>query len=274
MKNPHRRDGGGPGRQDNPKAQHNTTAQRHVHYIMGRNCLREVLRRDPERIKKIYAGRHLEQQGGGDEIGRLADRHRIPVEFVAPEKLSALVQSESHQSYVAEVAPRPTLELRDFIDQAEGRERGLLLILDSILDPQNVGTILRAAECFGAEAVIWSRNRGVPLTPAVSKASVGASELVPIVLVSNLVEATERIKKAGYWTVAAALGEEAVNINEFDFPAKAAVIMGAEGEGIQPLLLKQVEYKVIIPMYGQIDSLNVSQATAVFLSRYRAIHSK
>ena len=142
-------------------------------------------------------------------------------------------------------------------------------MLDSIMDPHNFGAILRAAECFGVDAVLWSKNRGCDITPVVAKVSVGASELLPLVPVSNLAQALERLKDAGVWSIAADVSPEAQPIDQFEFPTKSLILLGSEGEGLQPLLLREAEFKITIPLHGKIDSLNVSQAAAVMLAAAR-----
>ena len=138
-------------------------------------------------------------------------------------------------------------------------------MLDSIFDPQNVGAILRAAECFGADAIITSKNRGCPMTPTVSKASAGASAFVPHVEVSNLADSAQRLQNEGFTLVVADMDgdENAV------WPDKLLLVMGSEGTGVQPLLKKRADLIVRIPMYGKIASLNVAQACAVLLDRAR-----
>ena len=180
-------------------------------------------------------------------------------------KLTSLVQSESHQGFVAEVVEREGVDLKSFLKSAP--EKSLVVMCDSITDPQNFGTILRACECFGVDALVYSKNRNVGLTPVVSKASVGGSELVPLIPVSNLADTMKKFQDAGYFSVAAERSDQ--NLYSFEFPQKTLLILGAEGKGIQPLLSKKSDFRIEIPMHGSIDSLNVSQATAVLLSAWR-----
>jgi 23S rRNA (guanosine2251-2'-O)-methyltransferase len=133
--------------------------------------------------------------------------------------------------------------------------------------------VLRSAECLGVSGAIWSWNRGASLTPAVTKVSMGASELVPIVQVANLAEAVRRLKQADFWVVASAVHGDAVPLPAFDFPARTALILGSEGEGIQPLLLKEADFTVHIPMTGRLESLNVAQAATVFLYEWSRRHA-
>lgn len=227
---------------------------------MGRNCVKEVLRYSPERIIKIFTA------NPDSELKMLSENHHIPLTIVDKGELSRMVNSDSHQSIAALLKDKPSLSLDDYLKSSQKKESDLVLLLDSINDPQNLGALLRAAECFGVGAVMWSKNRGCDITPTVSKASVGATELVDIVKISNLVEAAKTLKEEGYQVIAAEVGKEAHSLYQFNFPAKAALIVGSEGPGVRPLLSKQADHQVYIPMLGTIDSLNVSQATAVFLS--------
>lgn len=208
------------------------------YWIMGKRCVAEVEKREPHRIIEIL---------------------RTPK--VRAEKLEKLVGSSSHQGVIARVKKKPALG----IDDLAGASR--LLALDSIEDPQNVGAIFRAAECFGVDGLLWSKNRGAPMTPVVSKVSVGASEVVPYAIVSNLAESLRQLKDRGFWVVVADMGGE--NYQTLDLPEKTVLVMGSEHKGVRPLIAKLADLTVSIPLAGEIDSLNVSQAAAVLLSGLR-----
>lgn len=242
----------------------NYMAVRGARLIMGQNCVNEVLKIAPERILKIYTTALDEPMK--DKL----KKEGVPVVVVSRQKLSEMVNSDSHQSIVAEVKERGYQTLKEYIKESNPNKRDLVLVLDTINDPQNLGTLLRSAECFGVGAVLWSKNRGCDITPTVSKASVGASELVNIIKVSNLVEAVRSLKEDGYQVVTAEVGKECSSLYDFEFPDKTVLIMGSEGEGVRALLSKQADYRIFIPMKGRIDSLNVSQATSVFLSTWQA----
>lgn len=235
-------------------------------FVIGRNAVRELLRHSPKRIRKLLSSA---AHGGDSEIEQLAAAASIQVEPVDDETLSATVGTHSHQSYAAVVSEHQHLALAELLEEVGQAERSLVVLLDSISDPQNLGAIMRACECFGVDALVWSKNRGVALTPVVTKASVGASELLSTVVVSNLNDALHKLRDAGYWIVAADGAAPAQSIAEFEFPQKCAIIFGSEGEGIQRLLLEESDFKVAVPMCGKIDSLNVSQAVSVFLYKYR-----
>ncbi|MDN3506699.1 MAG: 23S rRNA (guanosine(2251)-2'-O)-methyltransferase RlmB [Simkaniaceae bacterium] len=230
--------------------------------IMGRNCLKEVLQAAPERLIEVCTC-----QKAGDALYDALSKAGIRLIDTPKKKLSHLVESDSHQNFVAKVKPRPLIEAKDFLQ--EEREKSLVLMLDSIFDPQNLGAILRAAVCFGVDLVIYSKNRGADITPTATKTSAGATELIPISKVSNLAETQKAFQKGGYFAIGAEISDKAQSLYDFTFPEKTLLIMGSEGKGIQPLLSKKCDGHVYIPMHGPIDSLNVSQATAVLLSYAR-----
>ncbi len=236
---------------------------------MGRNCVQEALNFCPERIAELYTADLQKLDDRGQALVKQAREIGILCQSRDADGLTALASSGSHQSIVALMKDDRSGDLRQLLSSCENSERACLVLLDAIGDPHNLGAILRVTECFGATGVVWSRNRGAPLSAAASKVSVGASEIVPIAQVSNLVEAARRIKDAGFWLVGAEAREGAVEASVFDFPARCALVLGSEEEGLQPLLAKQLDYRVSIKMYGRIDSLNVSQAGAVLLHEWR-----
>ena len=226
---------------------------------MGKNPIETVLDHAPERITEFFTAKK--------EQDALIDKARskgIKVKIAGKQTLFSLVNSDSHQSYVAQVKAIEQPDLKQFLNE----DHRLVVMLDNINDPQNLGAILRAAECFGVDAVIWSKNRGCSLTPSAVKASVGASELVPTMVVSNLAETVKKFQKAGYFAVTAEISPQAKPIHQFQSTGKTLLILGSEGAGIQPLISKLADEQVYIPMSGKIDSLNVSQAAAVLLSQY------
>ncbi|MEM7174900.1 MAG: 23S rRNA (guanosine(2251)-2'-O)-methyltransferase RlmB [Chlamydiota bacterium] len=228
--------------------------------IMGKNCLREVVRQLPYQLIEVYTS--AKKDPLLDEI----DRAGIPIFSTSKKKLSALVQSESHQSFVAKVRISHLPSLKQWV--AELGPKSLVILCDSLADPHNLGAILRAAECFGAAGVVYSKNRSVAITPVVSKVSVGASELVPTFAIANLAEAVRMLQQADFTIVAAQRSQKATSLFTWTFADHSALILGAEGVGIQPLLRRLADHHLEIPLAGQIDSLNVSQAAAVFLAHW------
>ncbi|MCH9611812.1 MAG: 23S rRNA (guanosine-2'-O-)-methyltransferase RlmB [Chlamydiia bacterium] len=240
----------------------------HGHLIMGKNPIEELLKKDPSRFIEVITS----SKSKDDPLFSQIKAHHIPIQFMGKNQLSDLVGSDSHQSFVARVKRRPEMSIGEFLQSTESKTDSCILMLDSIYDPQNLGTIYRAAECYGVDLIIFSKNRGSNLTPAATKASVGATELIPTCIVSNLANTLKELQDNGYWAMTTNIGKQAQNLHTFEFPEKSLIIMGSEGEGVQPLLTKKADFQLYIPMHGQIDSLNVSQATAVILNSYRTQH--
>lgn len=230
-------------------------------YIMGTHAVKEVLLHAPSRLIQVLTVRGKETS----EIAQLCKKHKISLSFTSQGELTRLVESDSHQSFVAKVKPREGLSVKGFL--AQGKEDSFVLMLDQIFDPQNLGSLLRSAECFGVDAVIFSKNRGADLTPTAAKSSSGASELIPLLIVSNLADTAHLFQKEGYEVVAALADPGSESVHEFQYAPKTLLIVGSEGEGIQMLLRKRADRSIYIPMHGKISSLNVAQATSVLLSR-------
>lgn len=237
-----------------------------MRFVIGKNSVKEILKKEPHRVKEIYTCSKGELPWLDE-----AKKHKIPLKRMDKKKLEDLVGSSSHQSIVALVEPKGFVDLKSFFKKC--KDTSLVVLLDSIFDPHNFGAILRACECFGVDLVVYSKNRGVDLTPVVTKVSVGASELIPLCRVSNLAETVRCFQQEDYTVVTTGVGAGAKRLYEFSFPEKTLLILGSEGKGVQPLLVKLSEVELMIPMKGVIDSLNVSQAAAVFLSQYAAYHA-
>ena len=187
-------------------------------------------------------------------------------------ELNKLVQSDSHQVIIAEVMDQQ-FSFKDCLDHLKSLEKSVVVLLDSIQDPQNMGAIMRACECFGVDWILHTKNRGTPITAVVSKVSMGASEIVPHCEVSNGVDAIKKLQAEGFWIASLELTDKAESIYSFDFPDKICLVFGSEGEGVKTLLSKTSDFHLIIPMMGKIDSLNVSQASAVVLAQLRSKRS-
>ena len=169
----------------------------------------------------------------------------------------------AHQGIIGHFSPNQAWEINDLIQKAfQISPSPTLVLLDEIQDPQNLGAIIRSAEALGIQGIILPERRSAPVTETVAKCSAGAVEFLPIASVSNLVNAVEILKKAGFWAVGAdSTAETPCHEMKFDFPV--ALIIGGEGKGIRPLLRKKCDFTIHIPMAGQLDSLNAAAASAV-----------
>ena len=216
------------------------------------------------------------------DIIRLADTYGISVQTSGKDKLTKLAESPQHQGVVLQARPA---ELQDEADlkylvekhQAEQKQI-LLLILDQITDPNNLGACIRTAVAMGVSAVIIPKNHSSSITPAVAKVAVGAVELIPFIQVTNLARTLTEIKKQGVFVFGTALDDTAKPVQDCDLTGDVAIVMGSEGDGIRRLTADTCDQLVYIPMsgneHGQIQSLNVSVATGMMLyeaSRQRSV---
>jgi 23S rRNA (guanosine2251-2'-O)-methyltransferase len=233
------------------------------YFVIGRNACRELLRVTPGRVKSIAIAEGNDRQSCAD-IYDLAKECGASVEVKTRDELTQLCATSSHQGFVIEASPPERLKVKEVLADLTG-ERATFIALDSVTDPHNIGAILRAAECFGVDGVIIPADRCGDITPVVTKVSVGASELVPIIQVKNLVKALQQFKDAGFWVVGAAVSDGAEPLAKFSFPGKTVIVLGAEGAGIRRLVLEHCDFQVYVPMHGNIDSLNVSQAASVIM---------
>ena len=231
--------------------------------VAGRNAVKELLASERD-VEKIYV-RRGEREGSIRLLVAVAVERGIPVIEAERQKLDLLAGGAQHQGIVAVVAEKNYASLDEvFAAIAERGERPFLVMCDGVTDPHNLGAIIRSAECCGAHAVIIPKRRSAGLSPVVAKASAGALMHMPIVRVPNLPTCAEELKERGVWLYAADMGGPAVY--ESDLSGSVCVVLGNEGEGISRLLKEKCDFTVSIPLYGKVDSMNVSCAAAVILA--------
>jgi len=220
--------------------------------IHGRNAVLEAARAG--RVVKVYQAAGLGHDPRLEELGRL-----VRIDVVPTERLDVLAPGV-HQGVAAELKPRRDWPLKELL----ATNPTLLVALDSIMDPQNLGAILRSAEVLGAEGAIIPEHRSAPLSPAAVKASSGASELLRISGVSGLPSAITEVKRSGIWCVALDPRGE-MQAWEFDFTQRVCLVVGSEGEGVHRLVKERCDARVRLPVKGNIASLNASAAAAALL---------
>jgi 23S rRNA (guanosine2251-2'-O)-methyltransferase len=203
-----------------------------------------------------------------EQIVQLARARNISVRFEDRGQLDRLADSREHQGVVALAAARDTASLEDILEAANiepGRgEKGLVVLLDGVEDPHNLGAIIRTALAAGAHGVVIPERRAAGLTDTVARASAGALSHLPVAKVTNLVRAMEELKGAGYWLVG--LDEEAEkSYTEVDYTSPTGIVMGSEGKGLHDLTRKRCDFLVSLPTVGPVKSLNVSVAAGVVL---------
>ena len=220
--------------------------------IHGRNAVLEAARAG--RVARVYQASGLGHDPRLVEIARL-----VPVETIAPARLDAMAPGVN-QGVAAELKPRREWSLKQLLDARPT----LLVALDSIMDPQNLGAIIRSAEVAGAGGAIVPEHRTAPLSPAAVKASSGATELLPIARVAGLPSAIVEVKRAGLWCVALDPRGDMMAW-DFDFTQPVCVVVGNEGSGVQRLVKERCDARVRLPMHGKVGSLNASAAAAALL---------
>ena len=230
--------------------------------VAGRNAVRELLR-SGRSIDKLFV-KVGQREGSLVAIVAEARKKHIPISEVAQEKLDQLARGANHQGVVAVAAEKEYTDIDGILDIAAQRgELPLVVIADSIEDPHNLGALIRCAECAGAHGVIIPRRRSAGLTPVVSKASAGALEHLAIAKVPNIAQTVTELKKRGLWVFVAEAGGTAYY--DADFQVPAAIVFGSEGAGVAKTVCEKSDFTVSIPMYGKVNSLNVSTAASVIL---------
>ena len=228
--------------------------------LVGRNPIREALRAGRD-IEKLLVARG-ELIGSAREIVAMAKDAKIIVQEVDRVRLDQM--APNHQGLIAVASAYSYKTVDDMLALAKERgEAPLLVILDGVTDPHNLGAIIRSAECAGAHGVIIPERRAVGLTPSAVKASAGAVEYMPVAKEVNLTRTIERLKKEGIWVYGAAMNGE--DYRKVNFSGAAAIVIGSEGEGMSRLVSESCDKIVSLPMKGHIDSLNASVAAGILL---------
>jgi len=246
------------------------TEERREGLIEGRNAVIEALRAGRP-IDKIYIAR-----GDTDATLRhIAAKARdmgIVVVDADRRKLDYMSVTHAHQGVIALAAVREYATVEDILKIAEERgEKPLIVICDEISDPHNLGAIIRTAECAGAHGVIVPKRRSAGVTPIISKTSAGAVEHIAVARVSNITAAIKELQKAGVWVFGTAADGE-TRLWDADFKGAAAIVIGSEGRGMGRLVAESCDFKVSIPMFGKISSLNASASAAILL--YEAVRQR
>ncbi len=233
--------------------------------IYGIHAVEAALRNQPENVLQVFI-----QQGRNDKrikkILDIAKNSGVSIQSISNEKLKEKCPRARHQGVVAEIrAGRSgTVTLDDILE----KESLLLLVLDEVQDPHNIGACLRTADAIGVDAVVVSKNRSPALTPVIRNVASGAAETVPYIMVSNIARALEKIKENNVWVMGTS-GDASHTIYDCKVNNRLALVMGSEGKGMRRLSREACDELVSIPMQGSVESLNISVATAVCLYEIR-----
>ena len=230
--------------------------------IYGINPVKVLLRQPETGLEKII----IASGRGGSvvaEIIETARQKKIPVEFCVRQRLDELAGSFDHQGVIGLRQAFVYVDLDVLIkNRSKSFNFDLILILDSIMDPQNLGSIIRTAHCLGANGVVIPTDRAAPVTAAVIKASAGSAEQLPVARVTNLSQTIDYLKDQGFW-IFGAEAHVGTNLREMDFNCPVVLVLGGEAKGIRPLIKKKCDFLLTIPMAGSFDSFNVAVAAGI-----------
>ncbi|PYX57299.1 MAG: 23S rRNA (guanosine(2251)-2'-O)-methyltransferase RlmB [Acidobacteria bacterium] len=233
-----------------------------MHYIYGINAVSEALKargRAFEWVGMAKERHDLRLQRLIEDCRRLA----VPMRFLQRTELDRMVGNSAHQGVVAVTSAKQYSDLDDVVGAKRG-QYSLIVVLDGVEDPHNLGAILRTADAAGADGIVIPERRAASVTGTVTKASAGASEHLPIARVTNIARTVEELKERNLWTVG--LDERgSQTYDALDYNMDCALVLGAEGKGLHDLVKRKCDFLVSIPMLGKVSSLNVSVAAAVVL---------
>jgi 23S rRNA (guanosine2251-2'-O)-methyltransferase len=238
--------------------------------IYGMHAVRIMLERHPERVHSVRIAQQREDPRV-HAIEELARRHQRPVQRVDLQALKQRLGDVAHQGVAADITPLPPWTEDELLAALQSASAPLLLALDGVQDPHNLGACLRSADACGALAVIVPRDRAAQVTPTVRKVAVGAAETTPVVAVTNLVRTLKLLKHAGLWVVGADAAADQ-SAHQADLKGPVVLVLGAEGTGLRRLTQQNCDFLVRLPQLGAVESLNVSVAAGMLL--YEAVRQR
>ncbi len=244
--------------------------------IYGFHSISGVLNTNPDQLQRIMIDvkRSDKRQS---QLLKLASNLGVKVESVSSEVLNNLSNNVSHQGIIAELKGKinHTLTFKELLDCLRDKPKALILILDGITDPHNLGAIIRSAECFGVDAVILPRDNSANVSnPVVAKVSSAAINYIPVITVTNLVQVINQLQENEFWVAGTSLNDKSISLSDFKYHPRLVWVMGNEGDGIRRLVSDNCDYLVHIPLLGKTESLNVSVAAGIVLAHTRYLEAK
>ena len=228
--------------------------------IYGLHAVEEALASGT--VNKLYVEEKLRGKNV-ENIKALARQKHVNISWTPKTELNKMTENGVHQGFVARVAEFAYAELADILTELSKKEAATILILDELTDPHNLGSIARTADATGVDAIIIPKHRAVGITPVAVKASTGALQHVPVVRVTNLSQALDKLKDSGFWIFGTDM--DGTVYSKWNTAGKVALIIGNEGHGIGQNLKKQVDEMITIPMVGHVQSLNASVAASILM---------
>jgi 23S rRNA (guanosine2251-2'-O)-methyltransferase len=246
------------------------TGRRPASLVYGKNPVLEALRAGRE-VKRLVVLGSARGEARLSEILTVARERAIEVEEADRQRLDDIAHTGSHQGVVAYVGRQRYWELPELLTALEPEPAPVLVAVDGIQDPQNLGSICRSAEAAGVGGVLIPRHRSAEVTAAVAKASAGAVEHLRVAMVGSLAQVLERLKQEGYWTVGLT-GDAELGYDRARYDGKLVLVVGSEGEGLHRLVRERCDQLVRLPMLGQVSSLNAAVAASIVL--YEAVRQR
>jgi 23S rRNA (guanosine2251-2'-O)-methyltransferase len=238
--------------------------------LFRRNAVRECLRAGRRRLYKLTVARDADLAPAQDILAE-ARRRNLPIIEADKKVLNLASHGEPNQGLVLEVGPYPYADLEDVLAVAAARaEPPLVVLLDLVQDPRNVGALLRTADAMGAHGIVIQERRGADITPTVVTTSAGAAEHLRVAQVTNLVDAMRRLKQQGVWLFGLGLSADAQPLDRVDLDRPLGLVIGNEGDGLRRLVRDRCDEILKLPMYGQVESLNAAVAGSIGLYAARA----
>lgn len=238
-------------------------------FVFGRRTLVELYRHRPNDILRLLIARGVKPRREILEVLEGLRFGGVAVEEVEKSDIDELAEGVVHQGVCAEVRPKEFANAKELIERAASASgSALLLLIEHVSDPQNLGALLRAAEAAGVSGVLITKDKTASLSAAARKASAGASEVLDLAYVGNVQQLLAWAKAKGFWVVGSSLASDSVDLYAARLPEKCILAVGSEGEGLRRLTLESCDICVKIPMLGSLASLNVSQAASVMLFEF------
>lgn len=230
-----------------------------LNLIYGKNPVIEAIH--AKKALKVFVVNNFNDQ---KVLNLIKDNH-LTMTYVSPLEMEKMCERGVHQGVAAELKPYQTVSLEEIIIKARKKEKKIIVMLDNISDPHNLGAIIRSADVFEASGIILPKHNSVTLNATVAKTSAGAINYVPVAVVNNLNQAIKTLKEEGYWIVATD-GSAEISYSSLEYNFPVVVVIGSEGKGVSSLVLKNSDYIVKIPQFGHVNSLNASVAAGILLA--------
>ena len=236
-----------------------------INLIYGKNPVIEAIR--AKKALKVFVMSNF----GDQKVLNLIKENKLNMVAISPSEMDKMCNGV-HQGIAAELKPYQTVSLEEIIVKAKKKEKKIIVMLDGIEDPHNLGAIMRSADVFEASGIILPKHNSVTLNATVAKTSAGAINYVPVAVVNNLNQAIKELKEEGFWIVSTD-GSATISYSSIKYDFPVVVVIGSEGKGVSSLVLKNSDYIVKIPQFGHVNSLNASVAAGILLAEVHKSNS-